>query len=206
MISPGMHYDAGSCRPAGGGSCSPAFCAAGSTTVVFYRQHVLKSMLKLSHSRMLSCGVLRVHDSQPRSSRMRKCLNVDLLSTQAYSCKCSSPRLFSAADMSLKCANMGTARIDFRYRHSGQHPCACTTHTCHLDHERGACHAHAWSREGEQQKVFAAIIFAFFFARGNRSWIGFLCMLHSKRVFSLSRTLGTRVLLSLKNGFSLHEA
>ena len=114
MISPGMHYDAGLCRPAGGGSCSPAFCAAGSTTVVFYRQHVLKSMLKLSHSRMLSCGVLRVHDSQPRSSRMRKCLNVDLLSTQAYSCKCSSPRLFSAADMSLKCANMGTARIDFR--------------------------------------------------------------------------------------------
>ena len=114
MISPGMHYGAGLCRPAGGGSCSPAFCAAGSTTVVFYKQHVLKSMLKLSHSRMLSCGVLRVHDSQPRSSRMRKCLNVDLLSTQAYSCKCLSPRLFSAADMSLKCANMGTARIDFR--------------------------------------------------------------------------------------------
>ena len=90
MISPGMHYDAGLCRPAGGGSCSPAFRAAGSTTIVFYRQHVLKSMLKWSHPRMLSCGVLRVHDSQPRSSRMRKCLNVDLLSTQAYSCKCLS--------------------------------------------------------------------------------------------------------------------
>ena len=40
-----------------------------------------------------------------------------------------------------------------------------------------------------------------FFARGNRSWIGFLCMLHSKRVFSLSRTLGTRVLLSLNRRF-----
>ena len=76
MISAGMHYDAGLCRSAGGGSCYPAFRAAGNTTVVFYRQHVLKSMLKLSHSRMLSCGVLRVHDSQPRSSRMRKCLNV----------------------------------------------------------------------------------------------------------------------------------
>ena len=52
MISPGMHYDAGLCRPAGGGSCSPAFRAAGSTTIVFYRQHVLKSMLKWSHPRM----------------------------------------------------------------------------------------------------------------------------------------------------------
>ena len=66
MISPGMHYDAGLYRPAGGGRCSPAFRAAGSTTIVFYRQHVLKSMLKWSHPRMLSCGVLRVHDSQPR--------------------------------------------------------------------------------------------------------------------------------------------